>query len=104
MTEAYERELHRELTRLDQQFAAWRRGEISSGELSYQVHRYENGPSRDLFKQYNNTPHDLSVAFAMVAGILSIDEVPPEVREAIQEPLAFFQDLKDRNQLREPGG
>ena len=33
MGEAYERELHRELVKLDQSFAEWRDGQISSGEL-----------------------------------------------------------------------
>jgi hypothetical protein len=53
MTEAYERELHRELTKLDQSFAEWRNGTISSGELSHRIHQYETGPSRELFKHYN---------------------------------------------------
>ena len=30
---AYERELHRALTKLDTSFGQWRNGEISSGEL-----------------------------------------------------------------------
>jgi len=32
MIEAYERELHRELTKLDESFTEWRTGTISSGE------------------------------------------------------------------------
>jgi len=103
MIEAYERELHRELSRLDQHFTAWRRDEISNGEMSDHVHRYETGPSRDLFKHYNHTPHDLSVAYAIVTGILSSDEIPADVLDAIEGPLQFYQDLKDRNELREPG-
>jgi len=39
MTEAYETELHRELTKLDESFAEWRRGAISSGELSHRIHQ-----------------------------------------------------------------
>ena len=53
MVEAYERELHRELLKLDQSFAEWRDGQISSGELSSRVHQYEVGPSRELYKKYN---------------------------------------------------
>ena len=34
MAEAYECELHRELAKLDQGFAEWRDGKISSGELA----------------------------------------------------------------------
>ena len=53
MIEAYERELFRELSKLDQSFAEWRDGQICSGELSSRVHQYEVGPSRELYKKYN---------------------------------------------------
>jgi hypothetical protein len=39
--EAHERELHRELTKLDQSFAEWRDGEIGSGELSHRIHQWD---------------------------------------------------------------
>jgi len=32
--EAHERELHRELTKLDSRFAEWRKGQLGSGALS----------------------------------------------------------------------
>ncbi len=53
MMEAYDRELHRELAKLDRSFAEWRDGKLGSGELSYRVHQYELGPSRELYKKYN---------------------------------------------------
>jgi hypothetical protein len=65
MTEAYERELHRELTKLDESFAEWRRGTISSGELSHRIHEWETGPSRALFKHYNTTRLLRASALAM---------------------------------------
>ncbi|MBN1122145.1 MAG: hypothetical protein JXJ17_13795 [Anaerolineae bacterium] len=89
--EAHERELYRELTLLDRSFTEWRNGEIGSGELSCRVHEYDTGPSRELFKQYNSGFHDLDVASALVKGILTYEEVPAEVIEAIQNLLAFIQ-------------
>lgn len=103
MAEAYERELHRELTKLDRDFAEWRQGAIGSGELSHRIHQYESGPSRELFKQYNGSPHDMSVAYAIVVGILKREEMPDELLEAIGGPLSFYQSLKERNELKEPG-
>ena len=44
MAEAHERELQRELAKLDRSFAEWREGRITSGELSYRVHQYDTGP------------------------------------------------------------
>lgn len=101
--EAHERELHRELTRLDQLFAAWRNGEIESGELSLRVHEFDTGPLRELFKKYNGPNQEMNVAYALVTGILSYEEVPEELVEALARQLAFYKDLKARNELRMPG-
>ncbi len=99
LAEAYERELHRELTKLDQSFAEWRQRTISSGELSYRVHQYDTGPSRELYKQYNDGPQDMSVAYAIVIGLLDQEEIPAELLEALERPLAFYQSLKERGDL-----
>ena len=103
MIQAYERELHRELVKLDQSFAEWRDGKISSGELSYRVHQYETGPSRELYKKYNYSPHDMNVAYAIVTEILKRDEIPAELLEAISSLLAYYQSLKEEGKLKEPG-
>ena len=100
MTEAYERELHRELSKLEESMAEWRRGEISSGEMSHRIHEWETGPSRALFKQYNHGPKDISVAYAIVAGILDEDEVPEEMLEAICGAVEFFRSMQERDELR----
>ena len=70
MAVAYERELQRELAKLDRSFTAWRDGHITSGELDHRVHQYDTGPARRLFKQYNDGRPDLNVAYAIVVGIL----------------------------------
>lgn len=103
MIESYERELERELVKLDQSFSEWREGRISSGEMSHRIHEYEVGPSRELYRRYNNVPHDMNVAYAVVTGILREEEVPAEVLEAIARPLSFYRFLKERGELKEPG-
>lgn len=100
--EAHERELHRELTKLDQSFAEWRAGKIGSGELSDRVHQYEVGPSRELFKQYNGGRHEMLVAYAIVVGILKREEVSSELLEALAKPLSFYESLQARGELKEP--
>jgi len=60
MTEAYERELRRELVKLDQSMTEWREGKISNGEMSHRIHQYETGPSRELYKQYNDAAADMN--------------------------------------------
>ena len=103
MGTAYERELQRELRQLDQSFAAWRAGRLSSGELSERVHQYDAGPSGALYNHYHHSPPDLAVAYALVVGILQPDEVPPEVLAALSGPLHFYQALQERNELKQPG-
>ena len=102
LAEAYERELQRELLKLDRSFAAWRAGQIGSGELSHRVHQYDSGPSRELFKRYNTSTPDLTVAYAIVTGILKREEIPPEVLAALSNALAFYVDLQQRDDLRHP--
>ena len=86
MGTAYERELQRELGTLEQSFAAWRAGSLSSAELSERVHQYDTGPARDLWQHYQATPPDLVVAYAVVVGLLRPEEVPPDVLAALSGP------------------
>ncbi len=101
--EAYERELHRELQRLDERFAAWRRGELGSGELAIELHEFDQGPARELHGRYNDGPQDMNAAYAIVTGILGEHEVPAELLEALARPLAFYGDLKQHKEPRYPG-
>ncbi|MBI5029040.1 MAG: hypothetical protein HZB51_00835 [Chloroflexi bacterium] len=103
LTEAYERELHRELTKLDQSFAEWRASKISSGELSYRIHQYETGPSRQLYQQYNSGEVEMTVAYAIVTGLLARDEISADVLATLERHLSFYQALKAEGSLKEPG-
>ena len=100
--EAYERELQRELTKLERSFTLWRGGQIGSGELSERVHQYERGPARALYQRYNSGEKDMTLAYMIIGGVLPREEIPAELLEALTRPLGFYQSLKDRNELREP--
>jgi hypothetical protein len=99
---AHERELHRELAKLDGTFAEWRNGAISSEELTYRIHKYDTGPARELWKRYNSGPAEISVAYAIVVGILDRDEVPAELLEAISRQIDWFESQQERDELRAP--
>lgn len=98
--EAHERELHRELTRLDCRFAEWRNGRLGSGALSDEIHKYEAGPSRELFKRYNGELPDMMVAYAIAAGILKREEIPAELLEAIAGPLEYYDSYSIKTMLK----
>jgi hypothetical protein len=61
--------------KLDRSFAEGRDGKISNGELSHRVHQYEASSSRELYKKYNYSPHDVNVAYAIASGLLKQDEI-----------------------------
>ena len=100
--EAHERELHRELAKLELRFAEWRNGKLGSGALSDELYQYENGPFRELFMRYNGGLPDMMVAYAISAGILKREEIPAELLEALVRPLEYFERMKDRGELKVP--
>ncbi len=100
--EAHERELHRELARLDRHFAEWRKGKLGSGALSDEIHRYETGPSRELFKRYNGELPDMMVAYAISAGILKREEIPAELLQTLASPLEYFDRMREIGELKIP--
>ena len=103
MDVAYERELHRELEKLDQSFAAWREGTISSFELNELIHKHHDGPSRELWSCYRNVrAADMLVTSAVVEGLIKEEEVPVEVLETISRQLAFYRSWQEREAPYEP--
>ena len=94
---AYERELGAELSKLESEFARWRRGEIDPFELSDRIHRFHDGISRDLYVLYGRLPPSHAVARAVALQVLQEAEVPSELLEALERPLHFY-----REQLGEP--
>jgi N-formylglutamate amidohydrolase len=86
---AYDRELSRELTALEDQFGRWRRGEIDSHELSAHIHRYHQGPNRHLFLMYTGSHPDLVVASAIARGILTKEEATTEVVDLLRGSIAY---------------
>ncbi len=86
---AYDRELERELSALEADFASWRRGEIDVHELSDRIHRFHNGSARRLFGIYTGTDWDLAVGGAIGRGVLREEEATPEILEVLKGIIQF---------------
>jgi hypothetical protein len=85
---AYEVELRRALDELGRDFDLWRQGGIDSFELSERVHRFHNGPSRDLYGRYTTGGNQrLQIAHAIQEGFIAKDSVPPEVMPYLEGAL-----------------
>ena len=94
---AYDRELARELGTLEADFARWRRGEIDVHELSEQIHRFHNGPSRRLYLDYTSTHREIAVGAAIGQGILTEEEATPEILEALKSYIELARNRWDKD-------
>ena len=88
---AHEEELRRALLPVAEAFERWKAGQLGSGELSEIIHRFHQGPNRELFGRYNNPYLNLAVAHAIVTGILDRSAVAPELLEHLAGDLAFHE-------------
>lgn len=49
---AWKREVERELGKLNDAFASWKRGEINPFDLVDRIHRFHDGDNRELCQRY----------------------------------------------------
>lgn len=89
---AYERDLSDELTKLESEFKRWRDGEIGAFELLETIHRFHQGPSRELFSKYDHSNMDFAVAYAIHRGVLSEEEAGAGTIELLGSYLAFLRE------------
>lgn len=89
---AYERDLSSELAKLEEGFKSWRAGTIDAFELSGSIHRFHQGPSRELFSKYESRNLELVVAHAIHRGLLSAEEAGEEVLRLLDKEMALFRD------------
>ena len=95
---AWERELRRELDLLAQRFDAWRAGQIDSWELTDLIHKYHNGPARELWKVYNNVEPRFVVASALARGIIRREEITDQVWPWVEGLESFFEASDDNDE------
>ena len=75
---------------LPRRFKRWEREELDSGELSEIIHKFHQGPARDLWVRYNTAHLEMAVAFAITTGLLSRDTIPTELLDHLAGPLRFY--------------
>ena len=90
--QAHEEELRRALVPVAEAFKRWEHGELGSAELSDIIHRFHQGPARELFGRYNDTSYlELAVADAITVGVLDRQTVPAELLDHLARALAFYE-------------
>jgi hypothetical protein len=89
---AHEEELRRALLPVAEAVRRWERKELDSGELSEIIHKFHQGPARELWVRYNTTHLEMTVAFAITTGVLSRDAIPAELLEQLTGPMRFYEE------------
>ncbi len=84
----HERRLALELRKLDGEFAQWRLGELNAFEMSELVHKFHEGPPRELWLTFS-TNHVGFLAGrlreALAEGVLRGEELSEELRGLLGE-------------------
>lgn len=85
---AHEAELGKALEDLFGDFQAWKSGAIDSFELSDRIHKFHDGPNREIYLRYASR-FDLRflVHYALKEGLLQKAAVPNELRPYLE---AYF--------------
>ena len=96
-TTVYERELKNHLTELLESFQEWKKGQISSGELSTIIHEYDRGPSKEMFVRYNNLESEISIAYGLARGLLQRAEISDEAYEIVKNQVRFFESQNEED-------
>jgi hypothetical protein len=65
--------------RTQQRSSGGRSRELGSGELTEIIHRFHQGPARDLGARYNTPYREMAVAFAITTGVLRRETIPAEL-------------------------
>ncbi len=99
---AYERELSAELSKLETEFCRWRAGEIDAHELSDRIHRFHQGPARQLFSKYGHSNLDFAVAHAVHRGLITEDEAGADGIEMLRIHLDFLRDRENGDSAQPP--
>jgi hypothetical protein len=87
---AYEIELSRELAALEDEFSRWHRGDITAFDVSEAIHRFHQGPARELYLTYTQPHPKGAVASAIYMGILDRTQIAPDVLEELAGALSMY--------------
>ena len=89
---AHEAELHRALLPLAEAFQQWARGDLDSFALSEMIHKFHQGPAREIWVRYTtNQLLPSAIAHAIATGALDRAAVPAEVLDHVVGLIEFYE-------------
>ncbi len=94
---AHEAELRRALLALADAFKQWERGELDSFALSELIHRFHQGPARQIWVRYATGHLSPAVAYAIATGALDRAAVPAEVMDHVAGLIEFYESQNEES-------
>jgi len=91
---AYERELGAELGKLHEKFHRWEAGELHVVDLSDDIHKFHEGPARNLYVQYmmGQDVGPWLLKGSVERGVLRKNELPVELLQLLDNDSDFERD------------
>jgi hypothetical protein len=93
---AHEIELRLALAPLADAFRAWERGAFDSFEIEALIHRFHQGPAREIYARYVSPHAEPAVAGAIATGVLARESVPAELLDELASLIAYLEDARRR--------
>lgn len=94
---AQEEELRRALLPLAEAFEQWKAGKLAGIDLVEEIHRFHQGPARELYLRYERPLLFSSVAQAIVNGIIKKETVSAEVLEHLAGMLEYYSAVEEES-------
>jgi hypothetical protein len=92
---AHEAELREALEPLAEAFKRWERNELDSFELSDLIHRFHQGPARDIYVRYTNNYLKDPVASAIASGLIDRATVPAELLDHLANLIQIYEEHRE---------
>jgi hypothetical protein len=91
---AHEAALRRALTDLRREFDAWERGEIDAFELKERIHKFHQGPAREICLRFNGgIDLRLLAGYCVHEGLIEKESIPAEVLPYLESSLSFYREI-----------
>lgn len=93
---AYERDLSEALRTVRDEFRRWEAGEIDAFDLEEVIHRFHQGPARELFNRYDT--RNLSFVFpqAVARGAVREEELSPALLDALRPDIEAVRAMMEK--------
>jgi len=91
---AHQAELRGALAPLADAFKCWERSGIDSFDLKDLIHRFHQGPAREIYLRYDTRHLDTPVAHAIVSGLIDRATVPAELLDYLARAIKFCEDQR----------